>query len=73
MTTQGTLRNASRRDALEGVVADYLINIPVGMRGQKVAKGAKGQSRKGKIPERTGIKRLGCIEQPTAKTNPVDR
>jgi hypothetical protein len=41
-TTHGTLRNASRRDALIGLVDDYLINIPVGTRGQR-----KGHRRPG--------------------------
>ena len=55
---QGTLRNASWRDALIGVVVDYLINHTCRYgRAEKGPKAPRGQRKEKEIPEHTGIKR----------------
>ena len=72
-TTHGTLWNASRRDALIGLVADYLIDIPVGTKGKETASGAEGASKEKKISRTYWDKKnRGAGSSDSAKTNPVE-
>ena len=61
-TTHGTLRNASRRDALKGVVDDYLIRHTCRYEGaKKWPQAPEGQSKIKKETETYWDKKTGVL------------